>query len=268
MKAGVLYLFFALLVSSCSKDPVTPDPQNPPPGSSKKLSKIAYDDGSYESIAYNSNGSIKTIINHIAFGSSTPIHVVYDFVYSGSQVSEVRGDDGSKFKYTYDANNKLSKTEMFSTGGNLIAWYAYTYDANGKLWKTEGYTRAPGGGVSTTPTLRYENEYYANGNLKKLTLYFKDANTGALDKTNEFVFSQYDTNPNTTAVFETNPYLPMESFIPNNPLSEIHYDSFGNVEETVAHTYTYDAGGYPLTRKTVTKSTGFPDTIENATFSY
>ncbi len=268
MKVGMIYLLVALLVSGCTKNPGTPGTQNPPPGNTKKLSRIAYDDGSYENIAYNSNGSITSITNHVTFGTSTPIHVVYDFIYSGSQVLEVRGDNGSKFKYTYDANNKLSKTEMFNAGGNLLAWYAYTYDANGKLWKTDGYTRVPGGGVSVTPSLRYENEYYTNGNLKKITFYYKDATTGSLDKTNEFVFSQYDTNPNTTAVFEANPYLPVESFIPNNPLSEIHYDSFGNVEETVNHTYTYDAGGYPLTRKTVTKSTGFPDTIENAVFSY
>lgn len=265
-KTGVLYVLLVMLAIACTKEPIGTDPQNPPPANGKKLSKIQYDDGSYEAIVYNTNGTINTITNHIEFISGTPSHTVYSFIYAGNSVTEVHGDDGSKFKYTY-AGNKLSKTEMYGPGGNMLAWYAYTYNANGKLWKTEAYTHVPGG-VSTTPTLRYENEYYTNGNLKKMTLFYKDPATGALDKTNEFVVSQYDTNPNTTALIENNPYMPMESFIPNNPLSELHYDSFGNLEETVTHTYTYDTGGYPITRKTISKATGLPETTENATFFY
>lgn len=175
----------------------------------------------------------------------------------GKKLSKIQYDDGSVIKYSY-ADNQLVKTEIFVGGSTQVAWYAYSY-TNGKLTKTEGYTRKPGGARSTTPTLKYEKEYYSNGNLKKLTLFYKDPATGALDKTNEFVFSQYDTNPNTTALVENNPYMPMESFISNNPLSELHYDSFGNLEETVMHIYTYDASGTPLNpqnRNQVNRLTG------------
>jgi YD repeat-containing protein len=266
IKAGVLYLFLAMLLSACSKE-YTPDPvTTPPPANGKKLSKIQYDDGSYEAIEYHTNGTVKKITNHIAFSNNTSEHVVYTFVYSGSNVSEIQGDDGSVIKYSYNGN-QLVKAEVFVNGGTLVAWYAYSY-TNGKLIKTEGYTRKPGSGLSTTPTLKYEKEYYSNGNLKKMTLFYQDPATGTLDKTNVFVLSQYDTNPNTTALFENNPYLPLESLIPNNPLAEEHYDESGNLIETVTHTYTYDASGNPLTRKTVTKSTGLPESVENAMFSY
>jgi hypothetical protein len=56
--------------------------------------------------------------------------------------------------------------------------------------------------------------------------------------------------------------------MPNNPLSELHYDSNGALEEKVTHTYTYDAGGNPLTRKTISKITGAQETVENAKFYY
>lgn len=266
MKTGVWYLFFAMLLIACSKE-YSPDPvTTPPPANGKKLSKIQYDDGSYEAIEYNSNGTVKKITNHVAFSDNTSEHIVYTFIYTGSNVTEIQGDDGSVVTYGY-ANNQLIKAEIFVNGSTQVASYTYSY-TNGKLTKTEGYTRKPGGGLSTTPTLKYEKEYYSNGNLKKMTLFYLDPATGTLDKTNVFVLSQYDTNPNTTALFENNPYLPLESLIPNNPLAEEHYDASGNLIEKVTHTYTYDASGNPLSRKTVTKSAGLPESVENATFSY
>lgn len=256
-----------LLLHSCSKDPgVNPDPGTNPVPAGKKLSKIEYDGGSYETIEYNTNGTIARITNHIEYSNGSPVHNIYSFIYTGAVLTEVRADDGSKFKYTY-ANQQVIKTEVYAATGNLVAYYGYAYQ-NGKLWRTDGYHRLPGGPISTIPTTRYENEYYATGNLQKMILYFRDPSTGTLDKTDEYVVSQYDSKNNTSALFENNPYLPLDSFIPNNPLSEVHYNANGNIEETVTHTYTYDTDGNPLTKKTVTKIPGVQDAVENTRFYY
>ncbi len=261
----VIALFLSLVLVACSKDSVvTPDPA-PQPGGTKKLAKIEYDGGSYQSMTYNSNGTINTITVHIAYSQGTPDHIVYNMFYSGGLATELRGSDGSKFKYLY-VNQQLVKTEVYAAG-NLVAFYEYTY-ANGKLVRTDGYHRLPGGTVSSTPTMRYGQEYYANGNLKKMSLYYRNTNTGVLEKSNDYLIDQYDTQPNTSAIFENNPFMPLESLIPNNPLSELHYDMNGALEETVIHTYTYDNDGAPLTRKTTTKTSGFPDQVENARFYY
>ncbi len=267
-QVAAIWLLAIVLFTGCTKEYVnTPDSGNtpPPPSGNKKLSKIEYDGGSYESIQYNTNGTVSKITNHIDYGSGTPDHTIYSFMYTGTVLSEVRGDDGITFKYTY-ANQKVVKTEIYAAGGNLVAYYEYSY-TNGKLFRTDGHTRL-GGSTTIKLSFRYENEYFNNGNLKKMTIYYRDPSTGLLEKSSEYVLIDYDAKRNTTALFENNPYLPMETFIPNNPLSEQHYDMNGMLEATVTHVYTYDADGNPLTRKTTTKYTGLPDEIENTRFYY
>lgn len=259
---------FVLLFAACSKDltgsdnPGT-DPSN---GSGNKISKIEYDGGSYEAISYNSNGTVNKITNHIEYSGGTPQTINYSFTYTGSLLTELNGDDGSKFKYSYQ-NQQVVKTEIYAATGNMVAYYQYTY-TNGKLSRTDTYSRLPGGAISTTPTVRYDFVYLPSGNLDKMLLYFRDAGSGILEKTNEYQFSEYDNKYNRTVVFESNPYLPMESFIPNNPLKELHYDANGALEETVTYSYTYDNNGNPLTRKTVTKAIGYPEETENTRFYY
>lgn len=256
-----IYLF-VLAFTACEKDSPTPDPITDP--AIKKLSKIEYDGGSYEAIEYNTNGSISKVTNHIQnIGNAD--HTVFTFVYNGTLLSEIKGDDAGKYVYTY-SNQQVVKTDVYAAGGTLVGYYEYTYQ-NGKLWRTDGYFRFPGGAIPSNPTLRYENEYYPGGNLKKIVMHFRTASTNTLDKTGEHVFNQYDAKQNTTILFENNPFLPL-AIMPNNPLSELHYDSSGALEETVTHTYTYDAGGKPLTRKTISKMTGAQETVENAKFYY
>jgi hypothetical protein len=255
--------FFILAFTACVKDSPTPDPITNP--IIKKLSKIEYDGGSYETIEYNINGSISKIANHIQYVGGAD-HTVFTFIYNGTLLSEIKGDDASKYVYTY-ANNEVVKADVYAAGGTLAGYYEFTYQ-NGKLWRTDGYFRFPGAAIPANPTLRYENEYYSSGNLKKLVQHFRTTSTNTLDKTGEHVFNQYDTRQNTTVLFESNPFLPLESLMPNNPLSELHFDSSGALEETLTHTYTYDAGGNPLSRKTISKMTGAQETMENAKFYY
>ncbi|MDE3251687.1 MAG: hypothetical protein KGO92_02700 [Bacteroidota bacterium] len=73
-------------------------------------------------------------------------------------------------------------------------------------------------------------------------------------------------------LFNTSTYqyqhIPIDVLIPNNPLSETHYDANGVVQQNVTHSYTYDTEGNPVTRKTTSKMIGYPEEIENARFFY
>jgi hypothetical protein len=258
MKIFSLFIAAAFFLTSCVKEGESINPL------AKKLSKIEYDGGSYEAIDYNTDGTLSKITNHEAYVGGSD-HTVFTFVYANGLIIEMNGSDGSKFKYTYN-NRQVIKTEIFTAGGNQIGYYQYTYQEN-KVSKIESFIRMPGTNIPTTPTSRFENEYYANGNLKKMTMYFP-VTGGNMKKTGEVVFSEYDEKFNTTIQFENNPFLPLENFAQNNPIKQTHFDANGAVDETVTITYTYDSNGNPLTRKTVSKATGQAETTENAVFHY
>lgn len=259
-------MMVAVFFGACSKDNNSTPVTTPPPVNGSKLSRIEYDGGSYENITYNGNGSIGKITVHYEYTGGNSQNVVYSFVYNGGLISEIQTDNGSKYKYFY-VNQQVVKTEVYNNTGNLMSKFEYGY-SNGKVSRVEGFLHLPGGGVPNTPSYRFDNTYNSNGNLQKLIQYYSDPSTGVLEKTDEIVFDQYDTKRNTLILFETNPFLPIEVLIPNNPLNETHYDVNGVIQETVTHSYTYDSEGNPITRKTTSKMVGLPEEIENAKFFY
>lgn len=249
----------AVLFTSCAKEGDSPDPAE------KKLAKIDYGGGSYESITYNADGTIGSVTNHSENGTNNPDHTVYTFKYVNNVLTQLNGSDGISFSYTYDGT-KVVKTEISSTGGNIIGFYQYAY-SNGRVSQVDAFIKMPGANIPNTPTMRSVNEYYENGNLKKTSI-FTPSQGGNMKKVSEILLNEYDTKFNPVAVFENNPFLPLPGFKANNPTKLVHMDANGGVEETVTHTYTYDASGNPLTRKTVNKPTGQAEYTENATFTY
>jgi hypothetical protein len=250
-------IFSAALFTSCTKDDATPDA-----GEAKKLAKIEYADGSYEAISYGSNGSIETVTSFDNSGQGQTEK--YHFAYSGSLLSEIKSDDASKFIYTYNGQ-QLVRIDYYNSAGENTTRYEYGY-TNGKVTGVNVFMNT-GGGLPANPNYRYEQEFLDNGNLKKMTLFFRTSGSNQFTKFSESVIEQYDDKYNTSILFENNPFLPLR-LSQNNPLLEKHYNAAGNLTETVSHTYTYDDKGNPLTRKTTTQTPGTVDLVENAQFFY
>jgi len=255
-----------VLIAGCTKEFEADLPDTDPgtPGNTKKLSKISYDDGSYMSIQYNAEGKpIKiTDLQKNSGGDDTNI---YTFSYNGDKLVEMTATDGTKYKYTYTGAN-VTKVEIVSSNNNVIAYYAYTYQ-DGRLVRTDGFGMITGT-ISTTPNVRFDLTYYSNGNIKSMTSWYQDYSSGVLEKSDVYEIETYDTKRNTSLLFENSPYIPLLMMVPNNPLTEKHYDKTGQPYATVTHTYTYDDQGNPLTRKTVTKEPGMQDEVTLTTFQY
>lgn len=254
----------SFLFIACDKE----DVNEPGPGTNpdKKISKIEYENGSYQTMAYHADGKLKTIVVHTRYGGNNQSTETFNFVYTGSQLAGIESDFGYKYKYTYN-NNLVVKTEIFNSAGEKVVYYDFSYK-NGKLWKTDGYMSPPGGTIPDKPYQRYEQEYHPDGNISKVVLYYRSPVTGELEKSNDFIIGEYDNKKNTTILVESNPYLPLENFNPNNPLKELQYDGSGVLQQTETHTYTYDAAGNPLTRKTVTKAIGQAERETITVFHY
>lgn len=266
MIAVLAVITAALTITGCTKEYEAdiPPPDSETPVNGKKLSKISYDDGSYMSIQYNSAGKPVTItdLQKNSGGNDT---YVYTLAYNGDKLVDMTVNDGTKYKYTYTGSN-VSKVEIVSPNNVVIAYYEYSYK-DGRLWRTDGFS-SMAGTISATPNIRFELEYYSNGNIKSMTTWYKGYTSGVLEKTYVYEISAYDNKKNTSLLFENNPYIPLLMQVPNNPLSEKHYDKDGQEQATVTHTYTYDNLGNPLTRKTIIKEAGMPDEVSTTQFQY
>lgn len=258
-------LVATVLMVGCTKefDPdLPPDPNAP--NNQSKLSKITYDDGSSLSIQYNAAGHPNKMTT-VAKTLTTDDVTVFQLAYNGDKLTEISASDGTKFKYTYTGAN-ITKVELFAPNDISIGYYEYTYK-DGRLWRTDLFSALPGQ-VSTTPSMRFELDYYTNGNIKTTTSWYKNINSGVLEKSDVYEMETYDNKRNTSLLFESNPYLPALITMPNNPLTEKHYNATGQQFASVTHTYTYDNQGNPIKRKTVTKETGQPDDIAETIFQY
>lgn len=254
-----------LLAVGCTKEFDPDSPSGPDqPNNQKKLSKITYDDGSYMAIVYNAAGKPGkiTTVTKTSNGDDTQ---VYQLQYNGDKLTTMVLNDGTKFKYNYTGAD-ITKVELVTPNNVVIAYYEYLYK-EGKLWRTDVYS-SYAGPISTTPGMRFEVDYYANGNIKTMSTWYQDYTSGVLEKTDVYEIETYDNKKNTSLMFENNPYLPSLIAIPNNPLTEKHYDKAGQQYASVTHTYTYDDLGNPVKRKTIIKETGLPDEITETTFQY
>lgn len=263
MMVGVLAAI--LLVAGCTKEFEPDSPIDPgTPNNLKKLSKISYDDGSYLTVQYNAAG-LPSKITTLQKNSSGDDIIHYVLAYNGDKLTEMTGNDGTKYKYTYTGTN-ITKVEVLTPNNTVMAYYEYSYK-EGRLWRTDLFSSF-GGPISTTPGMRFEVEYYADGNIKNMSTWYRDYTSGVLEKTDLYEMSTYDNKRNTSLLFENNPYLPSLVVIPNNPLTEKHFDKTGQQYASVTHTYTYDDLGNPVKRKTVVKETGLPDEVTETVFQY
>lgn len=158
--------------------------------------------------------------------------------------------------------NLIASVETINTKGEV--WYRteFVYTNNRVAEKTEYLIRATG----SFPHLRTKLYYNTEGNIirKELFDYIKDN----WKKAEEIIITAYDNKLNTTQHFENYPYLPLNLFSVNNPISENYVNDMGPVNASVVHEYIYDAGGRPVRRKTTYKYMGFPDTFSEGTFHY
>lgn len=266
MRNVLALITIVVLIAGCTKEFEAELPETDPgtPTNGKKLSKISYEDGSYMSIQYNAAGKPVKITDLHKNSGGDDINQ-YTLTYNGDKLVDMTVNDGTKYKYTYTGVN-VTKVEIVSPNNEVIAYYEYSYQ-DGRLIRTDGFS-SMAGTISTTPNIRFELEYFTNGNIKSMTTWYKGYTSGVLEKSDVYEIETYDNKRNTSLLFENNPYIPLLIRVPNNPLTEKHYDKAGQAYATVTHTYTYDDQGNPLTRKTVIKETGMPDEVTTTQFQY
>lgn len=242
------------------------------------------------------NGAKKCYVNEMSY-SSEDYNYTTKFTYNSKNLLESKDDDGDKWNYTYDANNRLTKIEVFSDGEET---FNYEYDSKGNITKvkynSEGsafsllidefiFTTNAKGQVEKIQTVSEDDEsdniffleYDSKSNIKKVLI--------DLDGVKQTILENVSFDDKSTVYQNTNlskASLPMilislafgenytSLFNVNNVLSEkLMTISFtGEIETTTSiYTYGYSAEGYP-SKMNVTRNTGAESYKEEEKYSY
>lgn len=212
------------------------------------LSACTSDDS--EPVNNDNNSGVKLVKETIVYQNST---TVQKYIYNNNLLIRINGiDDNSDqddVKFFYEGN--LLKTIKRSArvnsedpvhaititlhySGKLIDSFVSSYDDN------------------SSPTITYTNTY-ANNRLYQQTSsrgengyihqYFSDGNLQKLIDSNQdvFIYSSYDGKKNPYYSVYTEPYLLMQSYSPNNPVSIT-----GNNNYRENFEYEYNQDNYPI----------------------
>lgn len=257
MKHTALGLVMAAALISCKKDDTTPTPSRP----NDRL-KAIYAANSFDSIVYNPDQSVKSIITYQR--SNRSVIETKTISYANNRITEMVATQNNattgKWVYTY-AGNDISRVDFLMNNALRIR-YDFTY-TNGRL-ATTTISSASNGQVSLEE--RHLYSYGNNGQLAKVEAQARMGNTWV--KESEVEFPAYDNRRNTLYAFLNNPYLPLNMPPANNPTREIQKGHDGTVAETIDYTYTYDSQNRPLSRTMVRKVPGAPDETDSYTFVY
>lgn len=269
----------ALMLLSCGKeDVILADPN----GGSKPTDPNS-----------GGNNAKKCYVSEMKFTEDGVVKIT-KFNYNSKNLLESREESDGKTTFEYDANNRITKMNLYSKG---IENFTYEYDSKGNMSKIKYYaegaeivvgiseyilsTNAKGQvdkikAISTEDEETFDLflEYDANNNITKLIL---DDGEEKLTLIQNFKFdNKSNIFLNTNLSKAHIPHVILGAFFgvnttslfnANNVLSDSAFSFFTNEEITTTYDYGYTTEGFP-SRMTASRKTGGETEKEEQTFTY
>ncbi|TWI78389.1 YD repeat-containing protein [Lacibacter cauensis] len=236
------FLFIAAVIFTSCKPEKNPVPVVEPPV--KYVTKIATAESDYREYFYNSEKQlIKYDLQFVNGGGVSKTTTTYSYV--DGTINTAGSEAASVFYET--EGKRVVKVRSFRPMGGEISVITFSYNAKGQL--SEAIERInqndPGLPVETKQTY----EYYSDGNLKRILYHLRYNLADLFTLSGYVVFDQYDAAKNPDKFFSSLVYLPDVIFQKNNPRRIVHYSPTGDVNQQITFEYTYDADGYPVTKR-------------------
>lgn len=249
-----------LTAMSCRKSPPKPVDPNPVIG---KLSKLAYSNGSYDSVYYNNDGTIRKIINHSVVPG--PYDEIHEFQYDANKkVTRITDNNGEYYAYTYIGGVLAGVSHYVNGSKEDYRTYVYT---NGKLTEMEELYRPASNVPGHQLMSKREFSYYPDGNLKLEMVYTADPQTSVLVRDFSIEYLDYDAKLNPIDILSRFLYLSQISLTTQNARKQITKNEKTGAATEFLFEYTYNAFSNPLTRKMTFTSGGQPSQ-ETVTYHY
>ncbi|MFY7839007.1 MAG: hypothetical protein ACOVP7_01975 [Lacibacter sp.] len=236
------FLFIAaILLTSCKPEP---KPEQPAEQPVKYISKIANAENEYRAYSYNNEKQLtKYLLQFINGAGVTRLTTEYSYV--DGVISTAVSQSGSVL---YEkAGKHIVKARSFRASGSELSVITFSYNAKGQLSEAVEKINQSDPGLPIETKQAYE--YYADGNLKKIFYSVRYNLTDPFILSGSAVFELYDTGKNPDKFFSSMVYLPSVVFQKNNPRRIVHYSANGSVNQEITFEYTYDADGYPVTKR-------------------
>jgi hypothetical protein len=247
-----IVLSVSLIFSSCSKTPIKPVPVPEPGPVIGYLSKLEYSDGSYDSLFYNENGTIKKLISHTVI--PTHYNEIFVFEYDANKkLTRITDNHGEYYQYIY-AGGKLAAVSHYLN--NVKVDYKFYDYQNDKLVSIEEYYQPAPGVPGHEYVSKRELSYYADGNLKNEVSYSFDPQTRVPIKDFTIEHADYDTKLNPMDVIGRFIYHSQIQFSKNNPGKMTAKSEASGATNVYNFEYTYNDFSNPLTRKMTYTSGG------------
>ncbi|GAB4006446.1 hypothetical protein GCM10028808_08460 [Spirosoma migulaei] len=269
MKTNLPIVVLGMMIAfvACQSNTVLPDttPGKPTDSISVfKRVKISWTNTDYKEVEYDAGNKPIRYTRQSLYneGTGEVLKVVYNLIYSSTQLTRVEASNGSYVTYSYDGN-KVSRTQEFTKMGKLLTTRQYTYSSENRLIRLD---ETRGEGASTVETARTFT-YDAKGNLSQVVNLAKDAQTGVYQIDYITRFSDYDSHKNVTSLWTIYPLLPNVTFQLNNPATITQYSQGQDGAEIQLHrsqyVYQYNAEDYP-----VSHTETYPGGTQTATYTY
>jgi hypothetical protein len=203
---------------------------------------------------------------------------------NGMYIETIKQGNDVLLRFSYDANHRLIKTNIYyngseleitytytgnnltgeiaKSGNTLVHQYTYQYDNSGNLSRCD--LTVPSGQVYWEYTYNNDNKIiesiqYHNGQPANKRTYFYTGNNmteaveyyrfGSIWEEQHRVVMEYDNKDNPMFLHHLPFSEVMDEFAdfisPNNQTHVTEYDQWGAVESDITYSYTYNAQGYP-----------------------
>ena len=256
----VLIIILLFLLASCKKNDSSSTGTGTNTGTKIKriiTSAPGSREASVEYFEYDANNRLSKYTFTNEDSSLIPIVLDKDqtFYFYSANENKPTGDsiviNGTIFKnsFTYDAQDRLIKTEQFNSNGTIFRRNLYSYATNKVIWMNYFQT-APGSGVlfyASLDTLFLD----AQSRLTEQRSYFPPGTL--LDFKETFT---YNASPNPCDLLNTNKYLAtyfngsdylfLGNRYRNNMVTSRHKPNLGTAYGSDITSYSYNASGYPV----------------------
>lgn len=235
------------LTAACASDgaPTSPPPPDPAPKPLLRDMVVDHLPSPYYHFEYDTSGRA----NRASFASD---FFVYDLVYSGGRLTEMRNNilvNHDRLVYAYDGAGRVATVTYVDDGGTEFARVHLTY--SGRQLVTLERERLVQGAFVMDKTMSFT--YDASGNLFELTQHFPAVGQVQTEATVTDRYEHYDTGINVdgfgllhSEFFDHVVLLPDVQLQRGNPGTETRTGDGDNYR--VEYTYTYDDQHRPLTK--------------------